>query len=362
MNFAGINHLRLHNHQIVSSDFSTPKELAGWMGAMQAQDYEMAKWAIGVRLPSSTREDIEEAIEKSHIIRTHLLRPTWHFISAEHFPWLLKLSRPRVMVTMRSRHKQLGLTKEIIAKSNRTIKEILARDQPLTRSELLEQLEEAGFENKDNRISHLLLRAELDGIIGSGPSRGTKYTYTLMEDHLSHVSAFDKEEARTKLARLYFQSHGPATLEDFVWWSGLTKTSSRKAIKMLRPELISEEIGDYKYWFFDEFGQAVNNELSIYLLPAYDEYVVSYRNREMIISGEDEAKAISANGIFRPVIVVNGEVKGIWKRMVKSDSVKVKLKFFENPGSEVKELAAGQAERFANFLEKELKLTVSQNL
>ncbi|MFH5831958.1 winged helix DNA-binding domain-containing protein [Halalkalibaculum sp. DA384] len=361
MNYTEIIHARLHNHQIVNPDFSTPNALLGWIGAMQAQDYEMAKWAVGVRLPEATREDIEEAIENSHIIRTHLLRPTWHLISAEHLPWLLELSRPRVKVAVRSRQKQLGLTDEVVSRSNRTIKGILVDSQPLTRSELLEQLEEAGFENKDNRISHLLLRAELDGIIGSGPSKDTQYTYRLMEDRLTQISSFNKGEAHRKLAQLYFQSHGPATLEDFVWWSGLTKTSSKKAVKMLEPELISEEIGDRTYWFFETSLPPEQSTPSVYLLPAYDEYVVSYRNREMIINGEHEAKSFSANGIFRPVIVVNGKVKGIWKRKVKSDSVKVKLRFFENPGSETKTLAAEQAERFAGFLGKELELGVLDN-
>lgn len=330
------------------------------MGAMQAQDYEMAKWAVGVRLPGTTREDIEDAIGEGHIIRTHLLRPTWHFVSADHLSWLLELSRPRVMVAIRSRQKQLGLTNEIVSKSNRTIEKALTTGQPLTRKELVSQLKEAGFENKNNRISHLLLRAELDGIICSGPSRDTQYTYKLMDSHLTQFSSFDRDEARAKLARIYFDSHGPAMLEDFVWWSGLTKTASTKAINMLKPELISEEIQDQTYWFFDESTLPTRNEKSVYLLPAYDEYVISYRNREMIISGEDEAKAISANGIFRPVIVVNGEVKGIWRRMVESDSVKVELEFFENPGSGMKELAAGQAERFAGFLGKKLELFVSE--
>ncbi|SHF81444.1 Winged helix DNA-binding domain-containing protein [Fodinibius roseus] len=358
MNFAEINHLRLHNHQVESSDYSTPKALLEWMGAMQAQDYEMAKWAVGVRLPDATREDIEDAIENIRIIRTHLLRPTWHFISAEHFPWLLELSRPRVMIAIRSRQKQLGLTDKVVSESNEVIEKTLAASQPLTRKELLDQLEETGFENKNNRISHLLLRAELDGIIGSGPSRGTQYTYKLMEGRLTEVSSFDKEEAQARLARLYFQSHGPATLKDFVWWSGLTKTRSRKAIEMLKPELMSEEIRDHKYWFFDESGQTIHNKQSVYLLPAYDEYVISYRNREMMINEEDEAKAISANGIFRPVIVVNGVVKGIWKRTVQSDSVEVKLEFFVNPGPEVVKKAAEQAERFAGFLGKKLDLAV----
>lgn len=361
MNFAEINHRRLHNHQIANPNFSTPKTLLGWMGAIQAQDYEMAKWALGVRLPGATREDIEVAIENGHIIRTHLLRPTWHFISAGYFPWLLELSRPRVMVAIRSRQKQLGLTDGVVSRSNRIIKEILAENQSLLRSELLEQLKHAGFDNSDNRISHLLLRAELDGIISSGPSKGSQYTYRLMEDRLTEISTFNKEEARTKLARFYFQSHGPATLEDFAWWSGLTKTSAKKAIQKLRPELISEEIGDHKYWFFEKSGQAANREHSVYLLPAFDEYIISYRNREMIIRGEGKAKIISSNGIFRPVIVVNGEVRGIWKRSVQADLVEVKLHFFESPGSKMKESAARQSEKFANFLGKKLKLTYGVN-
>lgn len=219
---------------------TTPKELLGRMGPMQAQDYQMAKWAIGIRLPGSTKETIEKAIRNGEIIRTHLLRPTWHFVAADDLRWMLDLTSPRIKVTMRSRHKSLGLTDEIIAKSNRVIEKALT-ENPLTRNELVAELEASGFENKDNLASHLLLCAELEGIICSGPSKDDAYTYALLEERVPKSKSLSREEALYNLACIYFRSHGPATLEDFCWWSGLTKTGAREALESAKMVLVSEK-------------------------------------------------------------------------------------------------------------------------
>ena len=349
---------RLYNQQIACSSVSTAQELVGHMGALQAQDYQMVKWAIGVRLPASTKETIEQAISDGSIIRTHLLRPTWHLVAAKDLRWMLELTVPRINVAMRHRHNHLLLTQKLIAKSNNTIAAALAQNKYLRREELVAELEKAGFENKDNMASHLLLRAELDGLICSGPSRGKDYTYALLADRVPESKSLNKKEALARLARTYFNSHGPATLEDFVWWSGLTKTSARKAMKIIEPDFNTEEIDGKAYWFSDPIADTAGKD-KVFLLPAYDEYIISYKNRNMIIpDNENRKKAILNNGIFRPTIVHNGRVIGIWKGSVKKDTLTVELDFFDPPPKKIKsrvEIAAG---RFAAFLGKELEITL----
>lgn len=358
MNASTLVALRMVNHQLQSPSFGTAEDLTSWMGALQAQDYRMVKWAMGVRLPGATQTTIEEAIEDGRIIRTHLLRPTWHFVAARDLRWLLKLTAPRVKMAIRSRHKQLGITDEVVSQSNAVIADALGSGGPLIRTALVEALEKAGFENKDNMASHLLLRAELEGVICSGPSRGNQHTYTLLDARVPEMDTPDKEDARARLARIYFSSHGPATLEDFTWWSGLTKTSARKGLEAIGDDFISEEINGHPYWMSGALASADAKPAgNAYLLPAYDEFLISYRNRSRLIPDEEnQQKAISNNGIFRPVIVVGGKVVGIWKRSIQKGRVLIEAEFFDRPadGTREKVEAAGQA--YGQFLDKECEV------
>ena len=356
MNGKDISIIRMHNQRLATSSCAGAQELAGHMGALQAQSYRMVKWALGLRLGGTTKEDIEQAIADGKIIRTHLLRPTWHFVAAKDLRWMLKLTAPRIKVAARSRQKQLGLSEELISRSKVVVGDALAKEKYLSRKELVVKLEEAGFENKDNLASHLLLHAELDGIICNGPSKNNNYTYALLDERIPGFEKFTKDEALAELVRRYFQSHGPATLEDFTWWSGLTKTSARKALEMIGPDFTSAEIGSQEYWF-DEKQSLGNDSEQAYLLPAYDEFIISYRNRDMIIpEGENRKKAISNNGIFRPVILHNGQVIGLWKRSVKKEAVYVELDFFERPSKKIRSRVETAAEKFAFFLGKKLNL------
>jgi hypothetical protein len=202
---------RLENQQIAASKFSSPVDLVRWMGAMQAQDYNMVKWAIGLRLPGSRLENIEKAIEHGEIIRTHLQRPTWHFVTADDLRWLIELTAPQLKSASRSRHKELGMTTKVISKSNKIIREALEGGQYLTRKELNLLLEAAGFRNENNLFAHLLFTAELDGLICSGPSKGNQHTYALIEERIPAAPKPTRDDALEKLARNYFTSHGPAT-------------------------------------------------------------------------------------------------------------------------------------------------------
>lgn len=355
MNHTDIAKIRLVNQQIVAGKFTSPADLVDWMGALQAQDYSMTKWAIGIRTPESGLEDVEKAIERGEIIRTHLLRPTWHIVTANNLPWLIELTAPQLKSGTRSRHKELGLTAKVVSKSNKIIREALEGGLYLTRKELNPLLEASGFRNENNLFAHLLFLAELDGLICSGPSRGNQHTYALLEKRIPAAPNLSKEAALEKLARTYFSSHGPATTEDFIWWSGLPVKDARSALEMIGNDFISEEIGPQKYWF-SENSSLENKKNTVYLLPAYDEFIISYKDRSASVTVTDQKKAISNNGIFRPVIVVNGEVAGIWKRTEKPAKVAIEILFFKAPTKWVKERVEQSAWQFARFLGKEAEI------
>lgn len=351
-----IGKIRLISQSIAEPKFKTPKDIVGWMGAMQAQDYNMAKWALGVRLPDSTEEVIQSAIDKGEILRTHLLRPTWHLVAADDIHWMLELSAPQIKAVFKSRHKNLELTAAILKKSNVILEKALSAGKHLTREELVAQFKSSKIATNDNRAAHLLMNAELDGLICSGTSENNKTTYALLEERVPKPKSLPREEALGRLADRYFLSHGPATLRDFSWWSGLSLTDARKGLDSVKSKLISETNGSETYWLGEKNSVATNKMQSVFLLPAFDEFIISYKNRSASLLLENHRKTISNNGIFWPVIVIKGKVTGLWKRVIKKDSVLIELDFFQRHNKSIQQQIKKAAAVYGRFLQKEAEV------
>jgi hypothetical protein len=352
MNQPGIAITRLKSQHLTSKSFTSPREIVAWMGAMQAQDYPMARWAIGVRLPGITDPTIEAAIDQAEIIRTHLLRPTWQFVAAENIYWLLDLSASHIKSAQSSRDRELELTEAVYSISNSIIEKALSSELHLTREELVAELNKAGITTTQNRASHLFARAEVEKIICSGPSRDGKPTYALLSARVPKTGRLTREEALAKLARCYFTSRFPATLQDFTWWSGLTAGDARHALEMVKPNFNPETINGLTYWMTDDVVLQQPDQPSVFLLPAYDEFLISYTDRSASISVEFEnhMKGISDRGVFRPIIVINGQVAGIWKRTIKENRLLLELEYFIKPDNIIIRLIRDAATHFGNFL------------
>lgn len=221
-----ISSLRSLNQQITVSKFKTAKEIASWLGAIQAQDYNMAKWALGIRLPNSTEIVINNEIDSGGIIRTHLLRPTWHIVSSNDIYWIQELTAPQIKSSFKYRDKQLGLTDTIFRKCNKIFEKTLRDRNHKTREELILELITAKIEVDNNRASHIFIRAEIDSIICSGIQKGGKPTYAILAEWVPIKNKTYRDEALKELALRYFTSRGPATVQDFSWWSGLSSSNS----------------------------------------------------------------------------------------------------------------------------------------
>jgi hypothetical protein len=335
MNLKDIANARLASQQVSATGFTQAGDLVSWMGAMQAQDYPMAKWAIGIRLKEATNKTIEIAIEKGEIIRTHVLRPTWHFVAPKDISWMLELTAPHIRASIRSRQKELGLTEKILKKTNKIIENALSDGKHLTRGELVSRLVEGKADITDQRVIHILLVAELDGLICSGATKDKKTTYGLLAARVPAVPALNRDEALAALADRYFTSHGPATIQDFTWWSGLPAGDARKALEMVKTNFLGEKLETQTFWVRDSLPTPKKSSPSVYLLPAYDEYVISYKDRTACLPLEHQSKTISTNGIFRPSVVINGQVLGTWKRTVRKNEMVVETEFFVK-GSKLK--------------------------
>ena len=354
MTISDIPGKRLTSQHISSKKYKTVKELINYMGAIQAQDYLMSKWAIGVRLKNSSEKIINDAIDKGEILRTHLLRPTWHFVSSENIYWLLELTASRIKNSMSSRNRELDLTREVFKKSNRIIRDVLKGNNHLTREELIVILNKAKIKTDKNRASHLFAEAELSGIICGGKTRGNKHTYALLEERVSKSEALDREESLSKLARIYFQSRGPATIKDFSWWSGLNLTESGIALELIKSELNSFEINSRTYWFSDRVKENKNQQNKIYLLPAFDEYLISYADRSAVLISEEHKSIVSTNGMFRAIIVYDGKIIGTWKRTIKKDKVSVQSEYFKKQSKKINQMITKEVENFGRFLGKKV--------
>ena len=350
--------LRLKNQQLTASICQTPKQLVEWMGAIQAQDFNHAKWAIGIRLPHLTDEQIETSFNKGEFLRTHLMRPTWHFVSADDIYWMLELTSPQIKAVLNSRHRELGITELLVNKSYLAIEEALKNHehQSMTREELLIALGRAGIPTDIHRASHFILRAEIDGIICSGPLKGKKQTYSLLSKRVPKKITLTIEEALAKLARRYFSSHGPATVADFIWWSGLPASSARNAIDSIKADLNSFKIASDTYWLSESSSKGQKPKDSVYLLPAFDEFLISYKNRSASITLDNHKKAISSNGIFRPVVLVNGQISGLWKKNIKKDSIVIETEYFRPHNKAEEQLITEAAILLESYSGKKTKI------
>jgi hypothetical protein len=352
-----ISNTRLTSQKIETAEFNTAREIVSQMGAIQAQDYSMAKWALGIRLPDWTDKKIESSIDNGEIIRTHVLRPTWHFIPADDIYWMLQLTSQKIRSSLKARHKGLELTESVIKKTNSVIEKSLLKEKNLTREELADVLNRAKIKtNENNRLAHVLLCAELGGIICSGPMKKNKMTYSLLSERVPVKKILSRDESLAELAKRYFTSRCPATIQDFIWWSNLSVTDARKATESIKSGFFTERIGTAEYWFPNSFSIKGSENTSVHLLPAYDEFLISYRDRSSSLSSIHNKKTISNNGMFYPAIVINGQVAGLWKRIINKNKIVITTDFFQPPDNHAKNLTVEKAEIFGRFLGKEAEI------
>ena len=329
-----IPNIRLQNQQLLNPLFCQPKELVSWLGAMQAQNYSMVKWAVGMRLKSATIQTVEEALRKGEILRTHVMRPTWHLVAAEDIRWMLKLSARRIKSANDSFAKgyDLEITDELYAKSYNLLEKILCGNKSLTKQEIAEHFCCSGIlvEADNHRMTRFMVRAEQEGIVCSGEDKGGKYTYALLEERVPPVPEITKDEALARLARSYFRSHAPAVLQDFIWWSGLPVSEAKQAIYLIESELTAEQWNGQTWYVHEACRTRGKVSGRLHLLPSYDEYLLGYKDRTDVLPKEHYPKAFTNNGLFYPVILHEGQVIGNWSKSAKKGSASIECSWFRS--------------------------------
>lgn len=339
---------RMHAQYLGRPFNGSVQDLVHHLCAVQAQDYAGAKWALGQRIPGLTDADIDVALNEGSILRTHVLRPTWHFVTPEDIGWMTALSAKRINAACAPYDKKAGLDARLFAKANK----ILARElqgRQLMRQQLAAALQKAGIDTDEQRLVHILMHAEIDGVITSGGREGKQFTYALLDDRLAGIKPFTPSDPLAQLALRYFTGHGSATIADFAWWAGLSTGDARKAVAMVRHRLIEEVIGDRQLFMSSDTTNA--KVPKVLLLPAYDEYTVAFKDRTDFL---DPAHAAAAkNGIFNPVVLVEGMIAGTWQRKLTKAGAEVTVNMFAEPNSTVSKALDKAIKQYSNFVATE---------
>lgn len=346
---------RLHHQLIAATRSGQPAEPAGpvgvvrWLGAVQAQDYLGSLWALGLRLRRASEAAVERAVADGEIIRTWPFRGTLHYAAAEDVRWMLGLSAGRTIKRAASRYRQLGLDEATFAKSGRVLARALRDGKQLTRHELAAALNRAGVATDGQRLIHILNRSSLEGLTCYAARRGRQFTFALLDEWAPATKRLGREESLAELAARYFESRGPATLRDFVWWSGLTGADARAGLETAKPRLAREVIDGQTYWLSPSAPGAKQDESpTAYLLPAYDEYTVAYKDRGAMLPPSSAGRA--GAGLLNPVVVIDGEAVGNWKRALKKETVVVTPSLFRALSKREKQALAAAAEAYGEFL------------
>jgi Winged helix DNA-binding domain len=342
---------RLRSHRLSGTPFDDAAAAVRWFGAVQSQDYNAATWAVGMRTADATRSAVDAAVDSGMILRTHVLRPTWHFVHRDDARWLLALSGPRVLKGIAGRLRRLELDAATIARALDVFSNVLTTTAHSTRSELGGALRTAGIAPDGQRLPHLLMIAELEARIISGPMRRNDATYALFEHRATPSGPQELDEQLAELARRYFRSHGPAQVHDFAWWGGLTTRDAQRGMAAVGPALQRTAHDGSTYWF-SEVSAADAPRSHVHLLANFDEYTVAYRDRSVLLHPRHpiDVTQLAFGSVLSNVVLDQGLVVAAWRRAQRGASMLIEVRCFGPLSSRTRDAVTRAADQMSAFL------------
>lgn len=319
-----------------------------WLGAVQSQDYMGAKWSVGQRVRKGTDAGVDQAFNEGRILRTHVLRPTWHFVSPEDIRWMLQLTAPHVHALNTYYCRQDGLDEAVLTRTRSIISKALKGGRQRTRKELAALLTRAGLGGPGRRIAYIMMNAELEGLVCSGPLRGKQHTYVLLEERVPPARPLTRDEALAQLTRRFFTGHAPATLKHFVWWSGLSVKNAKQGLAMVQRQLLSEMVDGQTFW--SGTGPMPRRaSTAAFLIPEYDECLTGYRDLAVPDVARARGFKVGTDGSFRPIILAGKRV-GTWKRVIAGGAIVIQANLFTRLSAAQSRALEAAAERYGKFL------------
>jgi hypothetical protein len=351
---------RMWNLGLHGNGAEAPQEIVSRLGAVQSQDYGPAKWSVGQRTAGGTDARLERVFADGDILRTHVLRPTWHFVAPADIRWMLELTAPRVHAQSAYLYRRLELDDALLSRCRGLLGDALRGGNQLTRKELAAVLAAGGITADGLRLAYILMVAELDGVVCSGAPRGKQHTYAMLEERAPDAGELSREEALEELALRYFTSHGPATAKDLRAWASLTAADVRQALEMMGPRLACEVVDGLRYWFAPQPPPPQAPAPTVHLLQAYDEYIMGYRESKSVLDIAGVTRSLPpARTVFNHIVILDGQVAGHWKRTVTTRSVKIEAALYRPLTDVEHEALRAAAARHGRFLEVEASVTTS---
>jgi hypothetical protein len=342
---------RMHGQHLWGTPLEGPEEVVRWLLAMQAQEYPLAKWSVAQRTRGVTNAGMDRAFADGTILRTHVLRPTWHFVLPEDIRWLLRLSAPHVKARLAYYDGKLGLEEKLLARSSALLARAVEGRQ-MTREELATRLGRAGIAASGQRLAHILMHAELDAVICSGALKGKRHTYASLDERVPRTRSLNRDEALAALTGRYFTARGPATLKDYLRWSGLTAAEGRSGLDMVKSGLEHETIDGRTYWFAATAAKA-KRRLSgvIDLVRGYDECILSYGESRDVLLGPLAASAIPRLEIgFTHAVLLDGRLIGHWRPTLERKSILIETYFYQPVSRGQAKALDAALERYGRFM------------
>jgi hypothetical protein len=341
--------LRQENQRLVRASFRAPEEVVSWFGAIQAQDYLGALWALGLRMRSANEASVESALARRQLIRCWPMRGTLHFVAADDARWITQLVAPRVIKRNAARFKrEFDVDAAVVDRARDAVTRALEGGRRVERAALYAALEARRIGTSKSRGLHILLWLAMDGTICLAGRAGKQHTFALLDEWIPKSRTYDREAALAELARRYFTSHGPATRSDFMWWAGITAQDAIAAISLAGPAIAAIRIDGTPYYGATTTPRPRSaRKPRVSMLPAFDEYTVGYRDRSMLVAETRSHRAISLLG---PVIVVDGLVVGNWKRTLTRERVTVETHLSKPMTRPEGEALASAAREYGEFL------------
>jgi hypothetical protein len=351
---------RLRNQHITTRGLRRPTDVVRWFGAVQAQEYEPAKWALGLRMPDgAANSDVQRALDDGRILRTHVMRPTWHFVTPTDIRWILELTAPRVHRILSYYNRALGLDARTLTRCTALIERALGGGPHLTRTELGDSLQRARLPMTGDRLARVVMHAELEAVICSGRRRERQSTYALIAERAPKARRLSRDEALATLGERFFQSHGPATIRDFAWWSGLTSADGKRAAEMIRAR--REVIDGLSYWTIGQSPSATARDQQVHLLPIYDEYLVAYRDRKAVPHGPVKIASSARTSVtFQHAFVIAGQVAGTWRLARSTKGVTIRAAALRRLNATERLALTAAVQRFAEFLGQRVMFSIGE--
>ncbi len=307
--------IRLLNQQLTAPQFSNPVEVVSHFGAMQAQEYRLMRWAVEMRTQKPSSKAFKKAFDSGQIIRLHLMRGTWQLIAAEDYWPFLNLCAPKAdsVISGWMHSNKISIPQSELNRVRAILVQVVSDMKSATKEDFVEALAAKKITMDDHRLSYHIRMAELSGTLCSGDLQPLKATYSLAEKKIGpKPRVINRDKDLKTLTLKYFQSHQPATLEDFVWWSGLNKSDCRKGIELLGSTIHTEHWDGRDFYITENVRTKGFRKGKYLLIPQYDEYLIGYKSRDVVLPPQFRHKAHNNSGIFQPVIARDGIICGNW--------------------------------------------------